>query len=151
VILRTAGLEQFRHARQTTGDVLGLGAFQRDTGENVARLTLAPARPTGSRQPTEGSGLRRHGASLAISPSLSLITMAGLQIGTARGRTPVDDRRLVMPVASSVPPNRDAVDDIFEFDGAFDFGHDRAGIRVPLGQTLPRLTLSPSSTQIFEP
>jgi hypothetical protein len=40
VILRTAGLEQFRHPRQTTGDVLGLGAFQRDTRENVALADL---------------------------------------------------------------------------------------------------------------
>ena len=31
VILRTARLEQFGHTRQTAGDVLGLGAFHRDT------------------------------------------------------------------------------------------------------------------------
>jgi hypothetical protein len=35
VILRTAGLEQLGHTRQTTGDVAGLGAFQRDTGQHV--------------------------------------------------------------------------------------------------------------------
>jgi hypothetical protein len=36
VILGTAGLEQLRHARQTTGDVAGLGAFQRDTGQSTS-------------------------------------------------------------------------------------------------------------------
>ena len=40
VILRTAGFEQFGHPRQTAGDVLGLGAFHRDTREHVARPHL---------------------------------------------------------------------------------------------------------------
>ena len=39
-ILRTARLEQLRHARQTAGDVAGLGALGRDTGEHVAGLDL---------------------------------------------------------------------------------------------------------------
>ena len=61
VILRTTGFEQFGNARQTTGDVLGLGAFHRDTRKHVARADLRrPARPTGWRRPTAGSGLRRH-------------------------------------------------------------------------------------------
>ena len=40
VVLRTAGLEQFGHTRQTAGDVLGLGAFERDTRQHVARRHL---------------------------------------------------------------------------------------------------------------
>ena len=40
VVLRTTGLEQFGHTRQTAGDVLGLGAFERDTREHVARRHL---------------------------------------------------------------------------------------------------------------
>ncbi len=47
--------------------------------------------------------------------------------------------------------HRDAVDDVFEVNGAFDFRHHRAGIGIPFRQTLTRRTLSPSSTKIFEP
>src|SRR5690606_20103483 len=36
VILRTTSLEQLGHTRQTAGDVLGLGALERDTREHVA-------------------------------------------------------------------------------------------------------------------
>ena len=36
VILRTARLEQLRHPRQTAGDVAGLGAVDRDAGDDVA-------------------------------------------------------------------------------------------------------------------
>jgi hypothetical protein len=40
VILGTARLEQFRHPRQTAGDVLGLGALARDTRHHVAGADL---------------------------------------------------------------------------------------------------------------
>ncbi len=40
VILRTTSLEQFGNTRQTAGDVLGLGAFERDTREHVAGTNL---------------------------------------------------------------------------------------------------------------
>ena len=39
-VLRTAGFEELGHARQTAGDVPGLSAFGRHTGENLARLDL---------------------------------------------------------------------------------------------------------------
>ena len=42
VILRPARLEQLRNARQTAGDVAGLGAVDRDARDDVARLHLAP-------------------------------------------------------------------------------------------------------------
>ena len=35
-LARLAGFEQFDHARQTAGDVLGLGGCARDLGEHVA-------------------------------------------------------------------------------------------------------------------
>jgi hypothetical protein len=35
--MRLAGFEQFDHARQTTGDVFGLGGFARDLRQHVAR------------------------------------------------------------------------------------------------------------------
>ena len=37
-VLRTARLEQFRHARQTAGDVFGLRGFARDLREHIARV-----------------------------------------------------------------------------------------------------------------
>jgi hypothetical protein len=39
-ILGLARFEQFDDARQTAGDVLGLGGFARDLGQHVARLHL---------------------------------------------------------------------------------------------------------------
>src|SRR5580698_5923443 len=40
MVLRTASLEQLRHARQTARDVARLGAVDRDTGDDVARIDL---------------------------------------------------------------------------------------------------------------
>ena len=40
VLLRLARLEQFGHARQTAGDILGLGGLARNTGDDVTRLDL---------------------------------------------------------------------------------------------------------------
>ena len=41
-ILRLARFEQFRHPRQTAGDVTGLGTFGRDTRQHVAGLHFGP-------------------------------------------------------------------------------------------------------------
>ena len=42
-LMRLAGFEQFHHARQTAGDVLGLGGFARDLRQHVARVTSSPS------------------------------------------------------------------------------------------------------------
>ena len=42
VIFRTTGFEQFGHTRQTTGDVLCLGAFTRDPRNHVTGFDLLP-------------------------------------------------------------------------------------------------------------
>ena len=39
-LARLARFEQFHHARQTAGDVLGLGGFARDLGHHVAGVDL---------------------------------------------------------------------------------------------------------------
>ena len=39
-VLRAARLEQLDDARQTAGDVLGLGGLARDLGQHVARVDL---------------------------------------------------------------------------------------------------------------
>jgi hypothetical protein len=147
VILRTTGLEQFRNTRQTTGDVLGLGAFERDTGEHVALADLGAGFDRQDRVNGQLEAAFTATAQLGDLAILALDHDCRLEIGTARRRTPVDD--LTLGDAGRLVgglENRDAVDDIFEFHGAFDFGQDRAGIRVPLGQTLAAFDLSPSST-----
>ena len=80
VILRTARFEQFGHARQTARDVLGLGAFQRDTRDDVAGLDLlCPVRPRESRRPRAGSGRRHPSTASATSPFSFLMTIAGFR------------------------------------------------------------------------
>ncbi len=50
--------------------------------------------------------------------------------------------RLVMPVDSSVDlADRHALDQVLEGDRALDLGEDRAGVRIPLGETLAALHL----------
>ena len=44
-VLRLAGFEEFGHARQTAGDVLGLRRFAGDLRDRVAGLTSSPSRP----------------------------------------------------------------------------------------------------------
>jgi hypothetical protein len=64
------------------------------------------------------------------------------QVRTTRAGTPVHDNavgnagRLVGDFR-----DRDAIDDIFELDDAVNFGHDRAGVWIPLGQTRATLDL----------
>ena len=140
MILRTASFEQFGHTRQTTGDVLGLRAFERDTCKHVALGDL-------------GTGLDRqdgiHGqleAGFGATRSLGDLTLVildddgGLQIGATRRRTPVDDLTLG-DAGRFVGGFRDghATDDVLEFHRTCDVRHHRAGIRVPLGQTLAAL------------
>ena len=69
-VLRTARLEQLRHARQTARDVARLGRVGRDAGEDVAGLDLrARIDARGSPRPAAGSGRRRRAAASAILPS----------------------------------------------------------------------------------
>ena len=69
--LRTARLEQLRHARQTAGDVAGLGAFGRDTRDDVARLHLGAGidRENGvDRKRVTGFAAARELQDLALAP-----------------------------------------------------------------------------------
>ena len=52
LVLGLAGFEQFGNARQTTGNVAGLGRFTADAGENVARLSPSAPSSTESIAPT---------------------------------------------------------------------------------------------------
>ena len=142
VILGTPRLEQLGNPRQTAGDVARLGALHRDTGEHVAghHLMAGLDRQDGiDRQQIAGFAAARQLADLAL---LVLDHHCRPQIGAARGGAPVDDHavgdtgRLVAPLA-----DRHALDQILEVDGALDLGEHRAGIGIPLGETIAALDL----------
>src|SRR6185437_10022044 len=93
-VLWLASLEQFRHPRQTAGDIARLGAFGRDTGEDVARLDLGTDvdRQDGiDRQHVTGVAATRELQHLAV---LALDHDRGPQIRPAPRRTPIDDDAL---------------------------------------------------------
>src|SRR5215510_9772202 len=93
-VLWLARLEQFRHARQTAGDVARLGAFGRDTGENVARLDL------GVDVDREDRVDRQHVAGIAATCELQHLAVLALdhdrrtQVRATARRAPVDDHAL---------------------------------------------------------
>ena len=75
-------------------------------------------------------------------PCASWIADRRLEVAAARGRTPVDD--LALGDAGRLVGrflHGDAVDQILERDLALDFGQDRTGVGVPLGDTLAALHL----------
>ena len=60
VILGTPSLEQFRHARQTAGDVTRLAALTRDTRDHVAGLHDGPVVDRQDRVQAPGSNAHRY-------------------------------------------------------------------------------------------
>ena len=142
VILRTTCLEQFGNTRQTAGDVLGLGAFHRDTRQHVAGANLCTRldRENGlDREQEAGVAALRQLADLALGV---LDGDRRLEVVAARRRAPVDD--LTLGDAGRLVGrflNGNAVDQILERHPALDFGEDRAGIGIPLGDTLAALHL----------
>ena len=119
-LMRLAGFEQLDHARQTTGDVFGLGGFARDLRQHVARSN-------GVAILDHQVGSRRHQVTLAVLASLD------------------DDRGLALlirRIADHVTRQagdfvhffveRDPFLQILELHGAADFGQDREGVRIPL-------------------
>src|SRR5581483_10381645 len=133
-VLRLASLEQFGHPRQTAGDVARLGAFGRDTGEDVARLDL------GAGVDREDRVDREHVAGVAAPRQLQHLAVLALdhdrraQIGAAALRTPVDDHALG-DTGGLVQRLRDrlAFDQILEADRALDLRQHRTGERIPFG------------------
>src|SRR5262245_44101833 len=140
--LRTPGLEQLGNARQTAGDVAGLGAFRRDAGDDVARLHLG-----GGIGRDDGVD-RQHVAGVAAAGELEDLAVLALdhqrraQVLLAAGgaRAPIDHHalgdagRLVERFG-----HRLTFDQILEADRALHFGHDRPRIRIPLGDALAAL------------
>src|SRR5262245_31477129 len=127
--------EQLGDARQAAGDVAGLGALGRNTGEHVAGHDLMAGlhRQDGiDGQEVAGFRAARELGDLAL---LVLDHHRGPEIGAARRCAPVDDHavgdagRFVAPLA-----DRHSLDQILEVDRALDFGEHRTGIGIPLGE-----------------
>ena len=139
--LRPPRLEQLRHPRQTAGDVARLGAFGRDTRDDVARLDLRARidREDGvDREQVAGIAAARELGDLAV---LALDHDRRTQVGCPRlERAPVDDHalgdagRLVERFR-----HRLAFDQVLEGDRAFGLGEDRPGVGIPLGDALAAL------------
>ena len=89
------------NTRQTAGDVLGLGAFHRDTRQSIAGRKCAPAQPKDGLDREQEAGV----AALRQLANLALGVMDGdrrLEVPLPRGvKRPSMTSRLVMPVDSS--------------------------------------------------
>ncbi len=135
-----AGLEEFDHARQTAGDVLGTGGFARDLGEDVAGGDFV--------------AVLHHEVS-AGGHEVTLVALRGLD----------DDGRLTLLVGGvgddeareagdfvDLFVERDAFLQVLELDRAGDLREDGEGVGVPLAESvaeldlpdrLPRVSLAP--------
>src|SRR6185312_14426615 len=125
-LMRLAGLEQFNDARQTTGDVFGLGGLTRNLRQHIARMNGVAV---GNHQVSA----RRHQVALA---ALALDHQSRLALLVGRIAHNVT-RQSGDFVHFFVQGN--AFLQIFELDRAADFGNDGEGIRVPLDHHLAKV------------
>src|SRR5690606_26931989 len=125
-----------RNAWQTTGNILGLRAFHRQTRNNVTSINVSTRLERKDRfhrkQEASFATLRQ----LCDLAALVLDDHCRLEVCTTWGRTPIDDNALrdTSRLVRSFR-NREAVDEIFELDVAFHFRKDWTGVRIPLGNT----------------
>src|SRR5262252_184493 len=140
--LRPARFEQLRHPRQTAGDIARLGAFGRNTRDDVRCLHMRTWINRNDRV------YRQHVAGFAATAKLEdLLVLAldyegGAQILLAarRARAPIDDDALgnagglIERLGHGL-----TFDQILEADRSLNFGEDRTGIRIPLGNALTAL------------
>ena len=133
VLLRLARLEELGDARQTAGDVLGLGGLARDLGDDVAGLdgvAVVDVDVGADRQEVTRLLRSSPGSSWSCRAS-SLIEMRGRASASFDSMMTLRER----PVTSSscsciVTP----VDDVAVLHDAADLGEDRHRERIPLGQ-----------------
>src|SRR6266508_112213 len=135
-LLRPARLEQLRYPRQTAGDVAGLGALGRDTGDDVARLHIRTR--VDRNDGVDGELVARLAAAGDFQHLVVLVLDHDrrTQVDAAAG-APVGDHalgdasRLVERLR-----HRLALDQVLEADRALDLGEDRPRVGVPLGDAL---------------
>src|SRR5262249_26025745 len=140
VVLRFAGLEELRHARQTARDVAGLRTLGRDTREDVAFLNLRTLFDREDRVDRQGVARVRLVRELDDFSLLVLPRYRRTQIRAARARTPVEN--------DLVRDTGRLVGDLFQahaFDQALVLhrtgllGQNRDRVRVPFDQALAAL------------
>src|SRR6266699_7271731 len=141
-ILGRARLEELRHARQTAGDVAGLGGLLRNAREHLAHLHLL-AVPHGDAR----ADLERDGDGMVGARDANLLARFVQQFhlraqALARGGAALgidhDERREARHLVDLLGDG-DAFLDVLEAHEAAVLGDNRAGVRVPRGERLPRL------------
>ena len=127
---RLAGFEQFDHARQTAGDVLGLGGFARDLRQHVAGEDLIAILH-------HEVSTRRHEVALVVLAALHDDRGLALFVRRIHHHQAGEASHFVHLFVEG-----EAFLQVLEGNGAADFGHDREGIRIPLGHHLAQLHLA---------
>ena len=130
-LARLARFEQFHHARQTAGDVLGLGGFARDLGQHVAGVDLFPVAH-------HQVGVGRHQVLLAVAPRRRIRTHLDLRLALLVGRIGNDQLAHAGDFVDLLL-QREPVDQVLEVDDAGHLGQDRERVRIPLEQDLVAL------------
>src|SRR6202140_4200280 len=140
--LRPPRLEQLRHPRQTAGDVARLGAFGRDTGDDVTGADMH----AGIDRDDGVHGQERAGVAAAAEfQDLAVLALdhqrrAQVLLAAGGARAPIDDHalgdagRFVERLGQRL-----TFDQVLVADNAVDLGEDRPRIRVPLGDALAAL------------
>ena len=126
-LARLARLEEFDHARQTAGDVLGARALLGNLGQHVAR--------------THFVAVLNH----QVSAARQQIALVRLGVLHHEGRLALFVRRIGNHPAREAGHfvhlfvQRDAFLQVLELHRAADLGENRVGVRIPLGQQLAQL------------
>src|ERR1035437_7786986 len=129
-LTRLARFEQLGHARQTAGDVLGLGGFARDLGQHVAGVDLVAI-------VHHQVGVRRHEVLLGFRTQArrAFRPHNNLRLPLLVGGIHDDELRHAGDFVHALL-HGEAVDQVFEMHRAADFGQDREGVRIPFQQVL---------------
>ena len=139
-LLRLARLEQLRHARQTAGDVAGLGAFGRNTREHVAGFHLGAIfdRQNGvdRKRITRLAAWQRDRLALLVDDDDGRPQVLGLGARAAGiDDDPVGHAGLF--VGHFLDGNAD--DEVLVLHDAVDVGKHRQRVRIPFGQAIAAL------------
>src|SRR5271163_3045023 len=138
-LLRLARFEQLRHARQTAGDVLGLGRLARNLRNHVAgldRRAFGHVDIRTDRQEVAGDVVRARQLGSLAARVFDRDTRAHVEVFEF-------DDNVGARAGSFIDPllHRLAFDDIAVLNRAADFGDDRRRVRIPFRDKLARLDL----------